>query len=153
MKVSVASLAGVVALSLLFVPAPAPAAAPAGRYTVSGGVVQDNKTGLHWQQATQPTTSSFSSAMTYCSGNAAALPGSGWRLPELKELFTLLDESVTDGGPSIDRSAFPGTRVDAFWSSTPRVSAQSTGLFWVLIMDGSTVYGDMSGLYSVRCVH
>jgi hypothetical protein len=74
------------ALFVLLVTVPALASAPAGRFTASAGVVHDSKTGLNWQQAVSTTLYTYASALTYCSGNVAALPGSGWRLPAIKEL-------------------------------------------------------------------
>ena len=59
-------------------------------YTDLGnGTVRDNVTGLEWQQA----TSSF--------------VGDGWRLPESRELLTILDGSSCY--PSIDTDYFPDT--------------------------------------------
>ena len=60
--------------------------APMGRYTLTNdkmltGTVYDNKTKLTWQQAVPSTTYNWSAAMSYCTGNVGALPGSGWRLP------------------------------------------------------------------------
>lgn len=149
MKVSAARLAGAAALGLLLAPARAPAAAPAGRYTASTGVVKDNKTGLYWQQPAAPTTYSLADAMTYCSSNTAALPGTGWRLPTVKELLTLVDDSVASPGPTIDASAFPSTPANVFWSSTP--SGASSNFWYVNFFNGSaTSYDTLTG--HVRCV-
>jgi hypothetical protein len=150
MKVSAARLAGAAALSLLLAPGWAPAAAPAGRYTTAaGGIVKDNKTGLYWQQAAAPMTYSFASAMTYCSSNTAALPGSGWRLPTVKELLTLVDDSVASPGPTIDASAFPSTPANDFWSSTS--AGASSDAWYVNFFNGSaTAFSIRVG--NVRCV-
>jgi len=117
-----------------------------------GGVVKDNQTGLYWQQATAPMTYTFDDAVAYCSGNAAALPGAGWRLPAIKELQTLVDDSVAPPGPTIDASAFPATPANVFWSSTPYApSASSIGLI-VSFIDGNTRETVMTYMASVRCV-
>src|SRR4051812_45398658 len=94
MNLPTVTLMGVAALSVVLVAAPAPASAPAGRYTITGGVVHDSKTGLNWQQAAKQTAYTWANALTYCSGNVAALPGTGWRLPTVKELQTIVDDSV-----------------------------------------------------------
>lgn len=151
MKVSATRLAGAAALSLLLASAPAPAAAPAGRYTASGGVVKDNKTGLSWQQAAAPMTYSLASAITYCSGNVAALPGTGWRLPAIKELQTLVDDSVATG-PRIDTVAFPATSAAIFWSSTPYAPAASSSGWYVDFSNGATLNIVSTSLENVRCV-
>lgn len=150
MKVLAARLAGAVALSFLLAPPPAPAAAPAGRYTATGGIVKDNKTGLYWQQAAAPTTFSFADAMTYCSSNTAALPGNGWRLPTVKELLTLVDDSVASPGPTIDASAFPSTPANDFWSSTP-AGASSDAVYYVNFFNGSAISFTIR-MGNVRCV-
>jgi hypothetical protein len=152
MKVSAARLAGAAALGLLLAPAPAPAAAPAGRYTASGGVVKDNKTGLYWQQAAAPAEYSFATAVTYCSGNAAALPGAGWRLPAIKELQTLVDDSIASPGPTIDASAFPATPAGYFWSSTPYVPSPSSFVWSVNFSGGQTSASSTDLMRNVRCV-
>lgn len=152
MKASAARLAGSAALSLLLAPDPAPAAAPPGRYTVSGGVVKDNKTGLYWQQAAALMTYSFASAMTYCSGNAAALSGAGWHLPAIKELLTLVDDSVASPGPTIDASAFPAAPASVFWSSTPYALSAPSNAWIVDFYSGHTDRYGMTGMYNVRCV-
>jgi len=151
MKVSTARLAGAAALSLLLAAAPAHAAAPAGRYTAAGGVVKDSKTGLYWQQVAAPTTYSFASAMTYCSGNAAALSGTGWRLPAIKELQTLVDYSVN--APTIDVGWFPSTPSGYFWSSTLEPPVAPYNAWGVNFASGTTNGLDLASfMANVRCV-
>jgi len=135
------------ALFGLLVAVPARASAPAGRFTASVGVVHDSKTGLNWQQAVSTTTYAYAKALTYCSGNVAALPGSGWRLPEIKELQALVDDSVPSPGPTIDASAFPSTPAEFFWSSTPDGAGFAFGVDFSI---GST--GTNTGPDVVRCV-
>lgn len=154
MKVSAARLAGAAALSLLLAPLPAPAAAPAGRYTASGGVVTDHKTGLNWQQTVLSMKYDVVDAMAYCSGNvAAALSGTGWRLPAIKELQTLVDYSVALPGPTIDSSAFPETPTATFWSSTPFSGPLASDAAWFVdFSSGSTGNNGNALMYYVRCV-
>jgi hypothetical protein len=100
-------LVAVAGLLALVVVVPSRASAPAGRFTASGGIVHDSKTGLDWQQVVSSTKYTYANAMAYCSGNTAALAGSGWRLPSIKELQTLVDDSVASPSPTLDASAFP----------------------------------------------
>jgi hypothetical protein len=87
-------------------------------YTDNGdGTVTDNNTGLTWQQGYSTSTMTWSAAATSCANNDANLPGTGWRLPNIKELFTLVDFTVS-GVAKIDLTAFPGTPVSDFWSAT-----------------------------------
>jgi hypothetical protein len=125
------------------------AGAPAGHYKDNGdGTVTDNRSGLTWQKAA-PGAYTWATAVSYCS-NPTGLTGTGWRLPTVKELFTLLDVSQTSG-PYIDRVAFPSTPSDAFWSST--LVAGSSGLAWSVSFNlGNTSSYDVSNTYYVRCV-
>ncbi|MBI4512224.1 MAG: DUF1566 domain-containing protein [Deltaproteobacteria bacterium] len=91
---------------------PARASAPAGRYTISDGVVNDKKTRLAWQRNAAPNALTWDEAESYC--KTLDLAGGGWRLPSIKELHTLVDETRWD--PAIDDSAFPGTPSDSFWA-------------------------------------
>jgi len=152
MKASALGVASATALGLLFASAPASPAAPAGRYAVSGGVVKDNKTGLYWQQMPSPTPYSLAGATTYCAGNAAGLSGTNWRLPTIKELQTLVDDSVASPGPTIDATVFPGTPAAFFWSSTPYALTPSSYAWVVFFNDGSTSEGVVSSMLDVRCV-
>lgn len=90
--------------------------APAGRYTVSGGVVTDNVTGRKWQQAvlSQNPTLTWTVGTSYCD-NLSLGGSSAWRLPTVKELQSIIDE--TKVYPSIDATAFPDAQY-AFWSAT-----------------------------------
>lgn len=100
---------------------PAYGDAPAGRYVISTGIVYDKKTRLTWQQVVSQTTYTWSDAKTYCASASvqSALGGTGWRLPTIKELHTLVDYTQTSA-PMIDRTAFPGIpQFSFFWSATP----------------------------------
>jgi hypothetical protein len=139
------------ALFALLVAVPARASAPAGRFTPSAGVVHDSKTGLNWQQTVSTTRYTYANAVTYCGGNVAALPGSGWRLPAIKELQTLIDDSVAPPGPTIDASAFSSTPADFFWSST--LYASNTSNSWtVQFFNGNTNHNAVTDTEYVRCV-
>src|SRR5258706_11285535 len=72
-------------------------AAPAVRYRIANSTVYDTQTKLTWQQAIPKSLYAWADAKTYCS--ALSLDGSGWRLPSINELQTLVDESTN---PAID---------------------------------------------------
>jgi hypothetical protein len=149
MSLSVVRLVGAAALVAALMTASVRANAPAGRYTAAAGVVLDNKTGLYWQQAVPTARYTYADALTYCSGNVAALAGTGWRLPAIKELQTLVDDSVAAPAPTIDASAFPSTPSSAFWSSTVNVKRPS--IVWGIFFRGSSpsleaVQGDSFGV-------
>jgi hypothetical protein len=115
------------------------------RFTVStsGLEVTDTRTGLTWRRCAEGQTFDGST----CSGNvlhlthetalAYARDQAGWRLPNVKELQTLIDRSQT--APSIDTSAFPGTPLYWFWTSTPVVGNEAFA--WVVFFrSGGGVY-------------
>jgi hypothetical protein len=112
-------------------------APPAGtsRWRVSrdGQEITDTQTGLVWQRCPQGQywngTTCDGSAMRFAfydaiahAKNVALASPKGWRLPNVKELASLLD--FTQQGPEyftplIDPAAFPATPADFFWTSTP----------------------------------
>jgi hypothetical protein len=122
-----------------------------GGYVVVGGTVLDTKTKLTWQQTPPTATYAWPEAKTYCASVVtSALGGSGWRLPTYKELLTIVDNAESTS-PMIDRSAFPDTPPDFFWSSTP--GADSPSMAWAVEFN----YGDsgvvpVTELIAVRCV-
>ena len=70
------------------------------RYTTAGGTVYDTKTKLTWQQAISSSTYTWADAQTYCAGVSMSLGGTGWRLPTLVELKTIVRQFA---GQPIDR--------------------------------------------------
>jgi hypothetical protein len=135
-------------VSALMLAGPLHASTPAGRYMVSNGTVYDTKTGLTWQQAGPSSTMVYSAAKTYCSG--LSLAGTGWRVPTIKELLTLVDESIASG-PLIDTTAFPGAQATWYWSSTAVISTTTTE-YLVAFQNGSANGGPLTNAILVRCV-
>ena len=78
------------------------------------GAVTDNRTGLVWQQD-EPGYMTWDSALSYCEG--LSLGGhSDWRLPNIKELESLTDD--TRDNSAIDTDFFPNVYASVYWSST-----------------------------------
>lgn len=140
---------GLIALAAVAVAARRGAAdAPPGKYTIPGdGTVVDTSTSLTWQRAVPAQSYTWSQAMTYCAN--PGLPGAGWRLPSMKELQTIVDESSSN--PAVDSSAFPNTPGEFFWASSPVAGAGSEA--WGVYFD-SGVTGGVGTFASgrVRCV-
>lgn len=111
------------------------------------GTVSDNRTGLIWQQG-EPGAMTWGSALTYCEG--LSLAGStDWRLPNIKELESLVDEARTE--PPIDTTKFPGAVVARYWSST--TVASTPAIAWdVAFGIGYSEPQLKGGGYNVRCV-
>src|ERR1017187_3573842 len=134
-----------------------PGATPAGRYVVTAGgtvngTVQDTKTGLIWQQTVPSGTYTWADATAYCGSTVVSksLGGTGWRLPTIEELQTLVDHTQA-APPLIDSTALPPTPPPPFWSSSP--GAGSSSLAWIVSFnDGDTKYIAVSYPEHVRCV-
>lgn len=109
------------------------------RYTVAGDEVTDTQTGLVWQRCTHGQTWNGSS----CSGAAnkltfaqalaksAELKAQGWRLPSIKELFSLV--TYGPGNTQLDPLVFPQTftgQLDFYLSSTPSITSAANA--WVV---------------------
>lgn len=116
--------------------------APPGRYTLGTGTVFDTKTKLTWQRAASSTPYSQSDARNSCP--------SGWRLPTLNELASLIDLSRSN--PAIDVSAFPSTPAQPFWSTTYAFGGASVFGFVVDFNTGAVYQADSSELHYTRCV-
>lgn len=98
----------------------------------------DNKTGLIWKRCPEGQTwnsqACTGSALEFNRHEAAdyAARQSGWRMPTLKELSSLLD--VTLDRPFLDEFAFPGASAKLFWSSS--LSEQNQGTWSVSFFSG-----------------
>ncbi|HTA17989.1 MAG TPA: DUF1566 domain-containing protein [Polyangia bacterium] len=119
-----------------------------GCYTVMNGTVQDSATGLTWQRDVDATMRTWSDAQAYCA--ALTLDGGGFRLPRLKELLTMVDE--TRASPAVDPTAFPNAPASFFWTGS--AVAGDAGYVWFLYFDlGETVNdGAATNTYLTRCV-
>jgi len=132
----------------------------AGPYVDNGdGTVTDNNTGLMWQKVTGDTDNNGSvsegdkvtwqDALSYC--ESLSLAGySDWRLPDIKELTSIVDYTIPEPGPVI--SGVFSSKSAWYWSSTPSTNLDSAK--YVSFQDGYS--GDFFGLKSasnyVRCV-
>jgi hypothetical protein len=123
------------------------AKATGGPFKVTNDTVQDTATGLIWQRGSSPTTLTFSQATDYCA--ALELDGKKFRLPTIKELHTLVDESRIM--PAIDPTAFPKTDPAVYWSATQL--ATFPGSVWaVSFSHGFDSWYDVSARQRTRCV-
>lgn len=115
------------------------------------GVVTDSTTTLQWQDDYSDNggnikTSTWTGAIDYC--EALALDGGGWRLPNKKELLSLVD--YTTYSPSID-AVFSNNISSNYWSST--TSGDFTSYAWIVhFRNGDASYYNKSSTCCVRCV-
>ena len=143
----------------------AQATAPPGRYAIANGgtangTVYDVVTQLVWQQTlstatyTWSSTNATGSAQAYCaSQNGLALGGfnTGWRLPTVNELLSIVDFSTSSS--AIDLNTFPTTPGNHFWTATPYVFNNNTSAAWVVyFVDGNSDFNAVGTPNSVRCV-
>jgi Protein of unknown function (DUF1566) len=102
-------------------------------YTDNGdGTVTDNVTGLIWQQTPDSGHYSWTEAHTYC--ESLALGGiDDWRMPSLKELFSISDFSA--GWPYLDMTYFDLTtnesisKDEQYWADNYYVGKTSEGQY------------------------
>ncbi|MBK6998564.1 MAG: DUF1566 domain-containing protein [Rhodoferax sp.] len=124
------------------------------------GTVFDPKTGLTWMRCSMGQTwtgsTCLGTAATYTFDQANALTGtttfanqSDWRMPNIRELQTIVDRSVYS--PAIDRVAFPNTPGSYFWSVSPDVDGPN-GAWFVGFDDGYVGSNLRNGSFAVRLV-
>jgi hypothetical protein len=111
------------------------------------GTISDKNTGLMWQQLPPTEKKTWEQALSYCE-NLTLGNKSDWRMPNQKELRSLVDYSKAN--PSIHTTYFPNTFTDdIFWSST--TNASTTNLAWGIKFEyGNDIFGykQFSGLFS-----
>lgn len=114
-----------------------------------GQEVTDQASGLIWRRCAEGM--SWNGAT--CAGSAlvftheaaliharseVAASGKAWRLPNVKELSSLVDRGRIN--PSIDIAAFPATPSSVFWSSSPYPLI--TGYAWHVVFSDGGVDGN-----------
>lgn len=121
----------------------------AGVVSLVGGTVLDGRTGLGWQSNVSPTDLTWPNALAYC--EALVLDGSDdWRLPSGKELFSIVDVTLTS--PTIS-PLFAMRPATPFWTSS--VVANTAGSAYSVHFGTGISYGidiPFGNALSVRCV-
>ncbi|MEI6805481.1 MAG: DUF1566 domain-containing protein, partial [Myxococcaceae bacterium] len=122
------------------------------RYNASNGIVTDSLTGIQWQQNASETAMNWTDALAYCA-NQTTGGLSGWRVPNVIELQTLID--FTNGiAPYVNKVVFPSMPASQFWSSTPDVG--NAGNSWQVYFSsgnyGESYWNTVSTLDRVLCV-
>ena len=123
--------------------------APDIRYKIvegsDGAEVKDIKTGLIWQRCSMgqiwgadkcigdPKAYTWSEALQ----RSHAL-GNGYRLPNIKELETLVEEGCSS--PAINTQIFPTTSTNHYWSSSPKTSDNRYA--WSINFDEGNINSD-----------
>lgn len=113
--------------------------------------VTDLATGLVWQQKDANADNddkSWADATSYCS-NLVLGNKSNWRLPNIKELLSIIDYRVNN--PAIDDAMFPSTLAEYYWSATSIASRNTDA--WIIGFSNGDIVGSVKTIsYYVRCV-
>ena len=122
-------------------------------FTRLNGVVTDNTTGLEWQDEYSATnrgiikSGTWEHSIDYC--ESLSLDGRNWRLPNKKELQSILDRSKYN--PAIDTNTFIKTQTNYYWSSTTSLNRHNEA--WVIkFSHGVFARSGKLGHHHVRCV-
>ena len=113
---------------------------PSSRFQSVSDGVSDAATGLVWQHCSvgqadegctgTATTLNWQEALQYAE-QVAQDTGVAWRLPNIKELRSIVEEACYD--PAINASVFPNTEPRAYWTSTTDYGDRDGG--WVVHFD------------------
>lgn len=85
------------------------------QFTILDSIILDHLTGLEWQRFALPDSMTWENALVF-SDNLVLQGKSDWRLPNVKELESLNDE--TRSQPSVNFIFFQGIGSKKYWSST-----------------------------------
>ena len=138
---------------------------PTEQFFDNGDTITDRKTGLIWKQCLEGLSGSDCTtgitASTFTWQEALAWPvtvngGAGfagyndWRLPNIKELQSIVEEQCTK--PSVNSTRFPGMSAEStVWSSSP--SAVDVDKSWVIWFSDGALYTLLrTDSYNVRLV-
>ena len=121
----------------------------ANRFVDNGdGTVTDQLTDLMWVKSPGSTASSWEDAILLSEYNTTG-GHTDWRLPNIKEIRSLNDETRTQ--PSVSTTAFPGIAQSKFWSSTT-LPNQSSKAWYYDNQFGITTYDVKSATHLVWMV-
>ena len=110
---------------------------PVANFSVqSSGVVQDTTTGLMWMRCAYGQT--WDATSSTCTGSPVQITWqdalqlsatvsfggfSDWRLPNVKELSTIVEKMCVD--PAVNATLFPATKSENFWTGSTYVDNQT----------------------------
>ncbi|RJQ21247.1 MAG: DUF1566 domain-containing protein [Nitrospiraceae bacterium] len=119
---------------------------PNPRFAVNGDCVTDNLTGLMWSRNANLAGYMYWNAALNYANNLTLCGYSDWRLPNRKELRSLIDYS--NYGPALP-TGHPFTNVQSnyYWSSTSYASDTSSA--WIVSMWNGFVYNFIKDYYYV----
>ncbi len=118
---------------------------------MGSAAVLDRETGLVWEQSPDGvTTYNWEDAQFHCI-NLNAGGRTGWRLPTIQELMSLVDRSVSPGPTLPAGHPFSNVQSSLYWSAS--TSAGNTSFAWeVGFYGGGVGTADRSLSFFVWCV-
>ncbi|MBL8173197.1 MAG: DUF1566 domain-containing protein [Bryobacterales bacterium] len=117
--------------------------------TNADGTVTDNRTGLIWQEVEAEDAMTWQEALD--AAHNFDLGGfTDWRLPNIKELQSLHDETAVR--PSISPMFFPTARAATYWSSTTQISREADRAWSMDLTLGIVSYHPKMNRQRVRLV-
>ena len=121
------------------------------------GTITDKALGLMWQKTDDDIQRAWEDAIQYCEGLNLA-DYNDWRLPNIKELASITDESkgspanASKHQPAIDTIYFPNTKIASYWTSTT-YTFDSSYAYEISYTEGRFGgYGKTSANHYIRCV-
>ncbi len=125
-----------------------PSTIPAHFTDNGNGTITDNLTTLVWQKITYSDSITWEQALTYA--DTLTFDGfTDWRLPNIKELQSINNESLIN--PSISTTFFPTIGTNKFWSSTT-LPNQTSKAWYLFTQFGITTYDPKTFRHYIICV-
>ncbi len=119
---------------------------PSPRFTNHGdGTVTDHLTGLMWIQNPDATKRTWYDAIDYCNGLTTATY-TDWRLPNAKELYSLIDVSQITPALPIGHP-FTGVQSNFYWSGSTYAYLVTHAWYVHLSYGGVTIFPKTDTLY------
>ncbi|MEC4048265.1 DUF1566 domain-containing protein [Flavobacterium sp. SUN046] len=115
------------------------------------GTITDHLTQLIWQKTPNTAALTWEQALSYAEGLVLA-GANDWRLPNIKELQSLNDETISN--PSVNTNFFSSIGIKNYWSATtllPNPTNLSSAWYWNTQF-GITTYDNKSNSNYVICV-
>lgn len=127
-----------------------PTMTPAIPLVASNGAARDLRTGLLWQLDPIATTMLVADAKNACAALVLGGFSTGWRLPNVRELASLVDES-REQVPLLPSAFLPGPAL-RYWSATTRANPPTAN--FAVDFGTANIHQDdfASELKAVRCV-
>ncbi|NQW42770.1 MAG: DUF1566 domain-containing protein [Bacteroidetes bacterium] len=112
------------------------------------GTITDNLTQLIWQKTPISSAQTWEQVLTYAEGLTLAL-ASDWRLPNIKELQSINDETAVN--PSLNTTYFNNLGIKNYWASTS-LPNQTNKAWYLNTQYGITTYDLKTNSNFVICV-